>query len=85
MAGLGREANRIEAGRVLGQTGAGVRAHVDRKTRRRAKGRGGAKRPEQTSDSMKRAKRALRSMGLRETGTVVGSSWGGRIALGRTG
>jgi hypothetical protein len=63
--GLGKEANRIEAGRVLGQHAVGGRAktYVDIKRRLLAMGRGEARRLGLSWDSVKRAKRSLRQTG----------------------
>ena len=68
--GLGKEANRIEAGRVLGQAAVGGRAktYVDWKGRLLAMGRGEAKRLGLSWDSVKRAKRTLRRTGTLRDG-----------------
>ena len=63
--GLGKEANRIEAGRVLGQHAVGGRAktYVDWKGRLLAMGKGEARLLKLSWDSVKRAKRTLRRTG----------------------
>ena len=68
--GLGKEANRIESGRVLGQAAVGGRAktYLDWKRRLLAMGRAEAHRFGLTWDSVKRAKRTLRRTGTLRDG-----------------
>jgi hypothetical protein len=68
--GLGKEANRIEAGRVLGQHAVGGRAktYVDVNGRLTAMGRAEARRFGLSWDSVKRAKRTLRRTGTLRDG-----------------
>ena len=82
--GLGKEANRIEAGRVLGQHAVGGRAktYVDVKGRLLAMGRAEARWLGLSWDSVKRAKRTLRRTGTLRDGHGGRFASRLRVALG---
>lgn len=83
--GLVKEANRIEAARVLGQQAVGGRAkkYVDWKGRLLAMGRGKARRLALSWDSVKRAKRALKRTGTLRDGH--GGRFASRLKIALTG
>ena len=71
--GLGKEANRIEAGRVLGQAAVGGRAktYIDWQARLLGMGRAESHRLGLTWEFVKRTKRLLRAGTLKEAGAAV--------------